>query len=240
MVLVGLVLAAAWMFVVLYWWSEGSIEASEAILLAGVFAMLIFGLFAARTFPQFLLAFIPLVFAAGYAIYSYCIGGTRGYYKRRCEDYMRAIRSDPRNLGARQYLAEALYSLGDLDRAVDEMQAAVDLGAGMECQYKLGKWSKERYFRDTTNPVCRWCETENKPGARKCSRCSADLPYDNALTRWLMGGKTATARYYLLVIIGTAIMSVSFLLLPPKFALIPVGLCAIALIGWSLVASARS
>ncbi len=136
--------------------------------------------------------------------------------------------------------ADTLYNLGSLDRAVDEIQAAVDLGAGMECQYKLGKWTKERYLRDTTNPVCRWCQTENTPGARTCSKCGADLPYDNAFTRWLMGGRSASARCWLLGIAGLAVACVSWLVLPAGIAFVPFVCYAFALGGWALISSARS
>ncbi len=238
--LIGIILASVWLFVVLYWWSEGIIEASEGLLLACVFCGLIFGLFAARTTLHFLLAFIPLAVSAAYAVYSYKIGGIRSFYRRRCREYMCAIQADPRNLGARQYLAETLYNLGELDQAISEMQAAVDMGAGIECQHRLSKWTKERYFRDTTNPVCRWCETENQPGARMCRRCGSDLPYENALSRWLMGGKTSTLRYYLILVGGIALVCISLLLLPLKYAFIPLGLCVFALAGWFLLSSARS
>jgi len=240
MCLIGVVLASICIFIVLYWWSEGAIEASEAFVLATVFGALIIGLFAARSLWQFLLAFIPLTAAAGYGIYTWKYGSFRAYYKRRCAEYVAAIEADPKNLAAREYYADTLYNLGQLDRAVDEIQAAVDLDAGMECQYKLGKWSKERYLRDTTNPVCRWCGTENQPGMRHCLQCGADLPYDTAFTHWLMGGRSSTARYYLLVIAGAAIVVTSLLLLPLWLAFVPLALCVIGLVGWSLVGSARS
>jgi len=238
--LVGVVLAAAFIFVVMYWWSEGALAASEAFVLATIFGSLIVGLFAARTVLQFLLAFVPLSAACGYGIYTWKCGSIRAFYKHRCNDYIAAIQADPKNLAAREYLADALYNLGQLDRAVDEIQAAVDLGAGVECQYKLGKWSKERYLRDTTNPVCRWCGTEGQPGMRECPKCGADLPFDTAFTRWLMGGRSSTARYYLLAIAGAAIVGTSVLLLPLKLAFIPIALCVLGLIGWSLVGSART
>ena len=237
-ILIGTILAAAFLMVVMKWWSEGILEALEAFLLSVIFCGLIFGLFAAHTVWQFLLAFIPLAGAGGYAFYSYNIGSTRSYYKRRCQDCMAAIQADPRNMGARESLADAFYNMGDLDSAIDEMQAAVDIGAGRECNYRLAKWSKERHLRDTLNPVCRWCETENAPGARKCNRCGADLPYDNALSRWLVGGRTNRARYFFLLVVGLALVSGSLLLLPIKLAFIPLFLFMAALAGWSLVNSA--
>jgi hypothetical protein len=236
MVLIGAILAALFLMAVLRWWSEGIYDASEALLLAVVFCGLIFGFFASHGWQR-LLAFVPLSAAAAYAIYSYRYGGIRTYLKSRCQDYIRAIQFDPRNLGAREYLARALYDLGDLDRAIDELQVAVDMGAGMESQYTLSKWTKERYVRDSTNPVCKWCFTEGQPGARKCERCGADLPYQSPLGRWLTGGRTAGARYYLIVVFGIALVCVCIVLLPLKYAFIPLALCLMALGGWSLAKS---
>ena len=240
MPIIGIILAGACLFAVVWWWSESTIEASDALLLAVILCGLIFGLFSSRSVWQFLLAFIPLGGVVGYAVYSFKLGSARAYYKARCQEYIAAIHADPRNTAARQYLAEALYNMGELDRAVEEMQAAVDIGATLECQYKLTKWSKERYFRDTPNPVCRWCQTESQLGSRTCSKCGSDLPYENAFTRWLTGGGRSNARYYLILITGAAVISVSLVVLPLKFAFIPFFLCVIALAGWALLASARS
>lgn len=237
---IGVILSGAVLFLVMYWWSEGIIEASEAFVLAIILCGLVFGLFVAGSIGQFFLAFIPLSGVAAYAYYSYKIGSSTAYFKRRCDDYRMVIEADPRNLGARQYLAEALYNLGNLDDAIAEMQTAVDMGGGMECQYHLSKWIKQQHLRDTINPVCRWCETENPMGARVCSRCGAELPYDTAFTRWLMGGKAANARKYLLLLIGAAIACISLLTLPFKFALIPIMSYLLTLAGWGLASSARS
>lgn len=240
MLLIGVALAGVWLFVVMFWWSEGSIETSEALLLAAVFGGLVFGMFAAGSVWQFVLAFVPLAGAVGYAIYSHRVGGIKAYYRSRIDEHIQAIQFDPLNRGARQRLAETLYALGELDRAIDEMQVAADMGGDIECGHTLAKWTRERYLRDTPNPVCRWCETENQRGARLCEKCGSDLPYDNALTRWLMGGKTSSARRYLIVVTGLTIVCVSLMVVPLKYALIPVAACVLALVGWSLAASARS
>jgi len=239
MLLIGLILAIVFLLAVMKWWSEGMFEASDAVLLVVVFGGLIFGLFAARHWWEFLIAFIPLVAAGSYAVYSFRSGSLRSYFRKRCSEYMRAIQFDPRNLGAREALADTLYNLGDLDRAIDEMQVAVDMGAGMECQYRLSKWSKERYARDSLNPVCKWCGTEGIQGARACVRCGSELPYENSLSRWLTGGKTSGSRYYLIVIFGVGLVGISLLLLPLRFAFIPVVLFTVALAGWGLLASSR-
>ena len=242
MILVGFALALALLFFVMYWWSEGLIDTSEAIILETVFGGLLVGLFAAQTnrsLTQFMLASVPLLGAGVYVVHCRRIGSMRYYYQQRCEEYMRAIQADPHNIGAREFLADTLYNLGELDRAIDEMQAAVAIGANFECQNKLAKWCQERHLKTTLNPVCKWCGTENDRGRRKCSKCGADLPYDNVFTRWLMGGKTSRSRYYLLMIAVITVASVSFLLLPAPFAYLPTALCLCALVGWWLLASAR-
>ncbi len=196
-------------------------------------------MFASRELWQIVLAFVSLATGAAYLIYNYTAIGTRSFLKRRCQEYIQAIQFDPRNLGAREYLAEALYNLGELDRAIDEMQVAVNMGAGLECRYKLDKWMKERHLRDTSNPVCRWCFTENAPRARRCSHCGAELPYDNAIGRWLTGGSARSVRYYLILTTGVALIVVSLVFLPLKYALIPFATCGLAVGGWWLIVSAR-
>jgi hypothetical protein len=237
MAVVGVIAAAGFFLLVLHWWSEGMFDTSDALLLDTVFCCLIFGLFAASTPMQFLGAFIPLAAAGGYTIYSYRMGGMRAYLRSQCTTYIRAIESDPRNLAARQQLAETLHALGELDRAVNEMQAAVDLGAGAECQYRLNQWVREQRVRDSDTPVCKWCGTESAVGVRKCPRCGCDLQRRSRLGQWLTGGKWAAARLWLLIVVGLALVSLSLALLPIRYALIPLILLAITLGGWSLVRS---
>jgi hypothetical protein len=240
MVVVGVVAAAAFFMLVLYWWSEGIFATSDAVLLDVVFCTLIFGLFAAKEPWHFAGAFVPLAAAGAYAIYSYRIGGMRGYLKSQCGVFMQAIQSDPRNLAARERFAETLHQLGDLDRAVSEMQAAVDLGAGIECQYQLNQWQRELRARYSIAPVCKWCGTDSPVGTKVCPRCGTDLPRRSALAVWLTGGKWAAARLWLLIIVGVALVSMSLVLLPVHFALIPIALLGIALGGWSLIGSTQS
>lgn len=243
MITIGMILGVVACFIflsaVLKWWSEGIYEASDAVIIAAVFCGLIFGMFTAQRFWQFIMAFIPLALITGYLIYSYKIGGSRSYYKSRCEGFIKAIQEDPRNLAAREYLAESYYALGQLEQAVDELQAAVDLGAGMETKYKLNMWVNELARKDSVNPICKWCNTQNQQGTRICTRCGSDLPFETAFSRWLTGGKTSTIRYYLLIIIGIGIISVSILVLPIKFAFIPVLLFLAVIAGWALVSSAK-
>ena len=68
----------------------------------------------------------------------------------------------------------------------------------------------------------------------------ADLLYENALTRWLVGGRDARARRFLVVVIGLALAGILLVLLPIQFALLSIGLYVVAVVGWTLVISARS
>ena len=216
------------------------IDGTEALVLSILFCGLAIGLFSSRQWWGRLIALALLAGVSAYTAYSFKIGSARTLYKRQCERYIQTIQSDPRNWGARERLAETLYNMGQLDRAIDEMQAAVDTGAGMEAQYKLSHWSKERHYRDTLNPVCRSCRTENVRGARQCSQCGADLPYESSFARWLSGGPRGGSRIYLLSLAAAGLTGVSVLVLPLRFAFIPVGCAVLGLVGWALLASARS
>ncbi len=77
MPIIGLILAGACLIAVFWWWSESTIEASDALLLAVILCGLIFGLFAAQTVWQFLLAFVPMAGVAAYAAYSFKLGSAR-------------------------------------------------------------------------------------------------------------------------------------------------------------------
>lgn len=240
MFLIGLLIAIGAVFLVMNWWSEGMIEASEAVILVVVYGGLAVGLFNAHSLWQVILALAPMAGAIAFTYYSFRLGGMRAIYKQRCNEYMLAIQSDPTNRAAREYLATTLYTMGELDRAIDEIEVAVNMGAELECQYNLTKWQKERYMRDSANPFCRWCHTENQQGAKVCVKCGADLPFKNSLNHWITNGKTAVSRYYLLLTAGVALLAVSLLWLPVYLALIPLGFVVLAVMGWSLISSARS
>jgi len=239
MIILGVVLALILFFVVLGWWADGVLAGSEAATLVAVFGALAIGFFAAEHTWQRIVAFVPLAGGGAYVVYSIKMGGVREYYKRKLDQYMRAIEFDPGNLAARQFLADTLYGRGKLDQAIDELRVAVDMGSGFESEYKLKKWERERYLRDTPNAICRWCGTEHPPKTRSCEKCGAELPYHGPFTRWLSGGRTDRARYYLILVAGVALIWVSLAVLPLQFAFIPLGLCILALWGWSLLSSAR-
>jgi len=240
MIVFGIIGALACLLVIMNRWSEGMFEASEAIILALVFCGLIFGLFAAQTWLQALIVLLLLVAASVYMAHSFMIGADRSIYKRECEQYAYMIRIDPRNWGAREKLADTFYKLGKLDRAIEELQAAVDVGAGHEARYKLSHWTKEQYMRDTLNPVCKWCQTENAIGDRQCTKCGSELPFETSFARWISGGRAGGGRIYLMALAAAALTGISILVLPLRFAFLPVGCAVLGFVGWALLASARN
>ncbi|MCE5323927.1 tetratricopeptide repeat protein [bacterium] len=215
------------------------IEFSDAVILATILCWTSLGMTRAHTLWQWLLVILPFAGVGGYVAYSFRIGGLRSFYRGQMEKYVDAVHIDPANVAARQYLADTLYKLGELDQAIDEMKAAVDMGAGIECEYTLAAWQRERHVRDTLYPYCRICLIDYPRGTRACKKCGSHLSYQNSLSRWLSGGSTHGIRYYILLLFGVALVGVSVLLLPLKYALIPSALLLAAMIGWSLISSAR-
>jgi hypothetical protein len=194
----------------------------------------------AHTFWQWVVVFLPLAGVGAYVSYSFKIGGLRSFYKRQCKEYVGVVHSDPRNLAARRYLADTLYKLGELDRAIDEMQVVVDVGKEIECEHILATWTRQRHIRDTHDPYCKMCMVGYPRGTTVCSKCGARLSYQSSLGRWLSGGSVPGIRYYMLVLFGVALIPASAMLLPGKYVLIPAGLLAAAAAGWALLGSARS
>lgn len=240
MAFVGIILAFIFFALVLRWWSEGMIEFSDAVILTAVLCWSSIGLARAQTFVQWLVVLLPLAGMGGYIAYSFRLGGLRSFYKKQSEEFINAVHMDPRNVAARQYLAETLYKLGELDRAIDEMKIAVSMKAGIECEYKLSAWIRERYIRDTYNPYCRICMVDYPRGTHVCKKCGSILSYQSSFSRWLSGGSTQRIRYYMLLLFGVVMVGISVLLLPLKYALIPAGLLIVAMIGWALICSTRS
>lgn len=216
------------------------IEFSDAVILASILCWTSLGLAKAHTFWQWVVAFFPLAGVGGYVAYSFRIGGMRSFYKGQMDKYVDTVHIDPTNVAARQYLADTLYKLGELDRSIDEMQVAVDMGAGMECEYMLAAWSRERHIRDTVNPYCKICLVDYPSGTRVCKKCGSHLSYQSSFSRWLSGGSAPGIRYYILLLFGVALVGISVMLLPLKYALIPAALLCAAMIGWSMISSARS
>ncbi len=236
LIAVGVVLAAAFWMLALKWWADGIYSGTDAIIVAVIVSSLIIGLATAHTLWQVILTGLPLVLALAYTLYAYHLGSLKTIRNSRRDALLRTVEDDPRNTGAREQYAQILHDSGELEMAVEEMRVVAGMSSAMEPRSTLAKWEKELYLRDTQNPVCRWCDTENQPGARFCVRCDAELPLESRVARWIIGGKAAKLRYFLLLaaLVGAAGLSV---LVNPDTILIPIGLGILALVGWSLLRS---
>lgn len=216
------------------------IEFSDAVILGAVLCWASLGMTRAHTFWQWTVVFLPIAGVGGYVAYSFRIGSMKSFYRGQMDRFANAVHIDPTNVAARQYLADTLYKLGELDRAIDEMQVAVQMNAGIESGHKLAAWQRERRIRDTQNPYCKICLVDYPRGTRMCKKCGSHLSYQSSFSKWLSGGSTPGIRYYILLLFGVALVGISVMILPLKYALIPALLLCAAMIGWSLVSSARS
>ena len=139
LVAIGLIGASYFVLMVIYWWSEGMFTHGEALVFGTIYTLLIIGLFAADNIPKFLLAFIPLAATGAYMFYQKSALSISHIYKDRIKECVESIQSDPRNMAAREILAETYYNIGELDKAIAEIKAAVDMGGGPTCRSKYGR-----------------------------------------------------------------------------------------------------
>lgn len=239
LVTIGLIAASFFLLMVMHWWSEGILKHGEAVLFGAVFSLLIVGLFAADSLAKFLMAFIPLAATGIYLLYQQSNFGINNIYKKRIEDCQLSIHIDPRNLAARELLAETYYLMGDLDKAIIEIKAAVDLGGGPTCRDKYDRYLKKQRLRDTTNPVCTWCEIENPKGNRLCSNCGSPLPYNSNLSKWLTCSRAIRVVINLIIVICVILSLIGFTSLKPPLNIAPFFLTLFIIIGWAFINSAR-
>jgi hypothetical protein len=239
LVAIGLLGASYFLLMVMYWWSEGMLNHGEAFIFGTVYSLLIVGLFASDTLLKFLMAFIPLVATGAYMLYQKSALSIKHIYKERIKDCVKSIQEDPRNLAAREILAETYYNIGELDKAIAEIKAAVDLGGGPTCRSKYDKYLKQRRLRDTTNPVCTWCDTENPKGEHFCRNCGSPLPYNSPFTKWLTSNKAIRLTINIFIIISVVVSLSCFSKLEPPLNIAPFALTLVLIMGWGFVNSAR-
>jgi len=235
MILLGIFLAAVVLVVISSWWSEGYIGGMEAVVLFAVYGGLIFGLFVCQTTAGRAAMLIPLVGSAAWGAYLLKAGSIRSYYKEKVRQYEAAIDEDPRNFAARARLAETLYELGEIERAMAEMQMAIDLSPhpAVAERFTLKRWQDEERLKESRNVLCYRCGHENESGLKVCANCQAELRYPidaaEALNR--------NMRQFVAVSAGVALSFVSFVLLPWKYALIPAGCSVLVAVGQTLLGS---
>ncbi len=237
MQIAGLVLAAGFFFLVLKWWTEGALETVDAFTVAVVYCTLIFVVFAAEIMWHRLLAISIIVASAAYVINYNRSGFKKSFYSARVADCTETLARDPSNMAAREYLIDSLIELGRKEEALVELRTAVELGAPYSIKHKLERIEKDMRLEKTSNPVCLQCY-EEFPGAEgSCPRCGRPLVRQHSLAKWLSGGRTPTARFYLLGIIGAMLLVISLVFMPPSLMLAPIVLFAIFLLGWYLIGS---
>jgi len=241
MLILGMVVSIAVVFFyVLNEWSEGAYGGLDATLTALLLIALIVASYHLMTAFSPLLGSLPVAAALGYVFYRRKYSNGLHILQGNVDRYRRMVISEPKNLAAREKLANALYDLGELDQALYEIRSAVNMGAGPSCEYSLKKWTLERKVLVDGIPVCRWCDTENKVGERFCVNCGFELPYDTQMTRRLFAGKK-TQKLLGTILISSATMVALAIISGLTFAvLIPVGFGIIAYWGWQIIRGART
>jgi len=231
--LVGVLLAAVVLVVVRFWWAEGYIGASEAIVLFAVFGGLLFGLFASQNELARWLTLIPLAGAALWSLYLLKAGSLRSYYRQKARQYEAAVDADPSNVAARTKLAEALYEIGDAKRAIAEMQIAVELNPQYAVSERraLQRWQEEERLRETGNVLCYRCGQENRRGSRLCAKCGTELRYYRTVGQALKDN----IHVFATVSAAVALAAISFAIMPGRWALLPIGCGLLAALGWVLL-----
>lgn len=221
-------------------WAEGVYGGLDAVILCLVLLALLFLSYHLTLAYSPLLGSLPSSLVVGYVYYHNRKKSASAIYSKNAEKYRKMIAQDPKNVVFREMLADTLYELGDIDQAIIEISAAVNLGAGPSCQYKLKKWTLRRKVLYDGVPVCRWCDTENELGRVLCKKCGFELPYDSPMTRKLFAGKK-TQRVLHTIIIMTASAIVTALLL--DFAgqiYIPLAFGLLAVWGWKIIKDTRT
>lgn len=228
MVIIGVVLAGAVFLLIVSWWVEGYIGATEGLVLFALYGGLVFGLFAAPSLALQAVALVPLLASAIWAAYAWKKGSLRQYYLDQIRRYRSAIDFDPRNLAARRQLADALYKVGDIDMAIAEMRVLAELSpSATEERYVLRHWEEEKRMIDTGVVVCHRCGTENGPGVNWCRRCEAPLLRFKRKT-WLA---EAGFKGYILMLAGGTVTVLSFVFLPMPYPYVCIGCVGLSLLG---------
>jgi len=198
-----------------------------------VYGGLLFGLCVSESTLARLLALIPLVATAAWSIYLLKVGSIRTYLKQKVRQYEAAVDADPMNFAARTKLAETLYELGEAARAMAEMEMAIQTAHGSAAQqrFTLKNWQEEERLRQSRNVLCYRCGHENEHGLRWCSRCGSALPIGIDPLRAFR----RNLRQFAVIAVGLALAGVSFALLPPAIAFIPVVFSILCALGWTLL-----
>lgn len=233
MVIAGVILAVVVLAVVVSWWSEGYIGATEGIVLFAVYGGLLVGLFAAESMTSRMFALIPLVASAVWGGYLAKSWSMRSYLKEKVAQYVSAVDMDPDNFAARAKLAETLYELGERERAIAEMQIAVGQSPRLATpdHHTLRQWMRDEQLRNSGNLLCYRCGLQNERGSKVCGKCGSPLRYPFEPGQILK----KNTHQFVVISVGLALAGASLALLPLKYALLPICFALLAAGGWGLL-----
>lgn len=227
-------------FYMLNEWAEGAYGGLDAAITALMLIGLIVASYHLMIAYSPFIGSLPVAFAVGYIFYRRKYSNGREILRDNVDRYRRMVRAEPKNLAAREKLANALYDLGELDQALYEIKSAVNMGGGPTCEHALKKWTLERKVLVDGIPVCRWCDTENKVGERYCVNCGFELPYDTHMTRKLFAGKKTNKLLGTILIFSGTMVALAVLTGLTSAVFVPIALGIIAYWGWQIVRGARS
>jgi len=145
--------------------------------------------------------------------------------------YQQVLDQDPKNFAARQFLAEALYKLGRLDEAIEEMEKGLEMNpaAAFQEHRKLESWKEERRWRDEGIFSCPECHAEVKRGQETCPTCGARLKAWEVVSDWIKGeGGKGILRAWARTMAGLTVICFALYWLPTvlRIALIAASLLA--------------
>lgn len=236
--ILGIVGAAVVVAVMLRWWTDGIINGGELFVLSTIYGGLVFGLFMSTASTAAMVTILALLLGSvGWILYRNQKEGLRQYYKEKIKSYELAIRADPTNSAARSAMAEAYYSLGDLDKAIDAMELAGQSGRfSIKENHRLKDWNEQRQLRDSKTIVCRNCHGKNIWGAAQCRICDQPLCYTVPWHESLL--ESESGRRILCVAVVWMIVLVCSLAFLPRLQGAIVSVCfAMAALGWLMLSS---
>ena len=201
------------------WWTEGVLEATEVIALSAVLLVVLGQLAFFRGNPSVQHALFLLLLAS--AILLPFLSTTfervadRRLKRTRISEYRGAILRDPANTGARLRLAQTLYSMGKLDEAIAELEAAFQVSKLTFVEERLlADWRDEKRTRDSRSVFCPACGKENQHGSAFCVSCGRQLGRGAAADWARSGGPVAAVRAWALAVFTVLVLLAILAFLP--------------------------
>lgn len=132
---------------------------------------------------KFILSCITISMIITYFIIGWFIekANVRFFYDERIRLFQASIMLDPKNLGARTYLAETYYKIGRLEDAVGEMADILEIAPGdTAAKHKLKMWLYEYRREHPDSAYCSYCGYLNEYTAFRCYKCNRLLSLHGA------------------------------------------------------------